>query len=731
MKGRARNSESDRGGERAWTIPPRRLQQDLPLRALYFTAVAAGFIGILPDGAAWKFYGLLFGTTCIWCHSRRVETVSGGVPRLGLLCLLSYAFMALALLSGNGIRDFIGGPFLGLMGVTLLVLLFRYRTETDLALLGLIVLMLFVVGAANQSAAFPAAFIVGTAALCVSWTRQMGLQDSARAPSWRFKTAVVILTAGVSIALFLVFPRQFFRPIGNRDPGGPSPHQASEPISMVGIDPTRNSLSLTNLQELLLNDSIVLKLNVQFRGGNQYRVAAPLFLRGDILDVYADGIWKNQAPATEILYDNQDGRDDDWITVRRARRRRGFVEAVQHIRMAPMGDLCFSIPNPVRVEQRAIRFDPRGVLSFLEPRNSETEYLVISQIPPSGGAWPLRDLRPAPPPPGLSVNLQVPDRFRQFLVEADLAMSPDTPPWIQVQTIREFLVLEYSYSLEAFQPSAGSDPILHFLEEKQTGYCVHFASALALLCRAAGLPTRIATGFLVDGPPGPEGLYNVRQYHAHAWTEVFFPVYGWVQFDATPASGMAAAQQDVSQTTTPLETGQSRLSQLFQSYDFEKQTRWFSGHLKRARAVADLIRSVVTHPGVIVGALAAAGLGVAVYRRMPASRQRRLRQWLRPRRAGSAVPFYRDFLWIMSRRGFGKAESQTGREFLRELCVSGVLSSEDMTWFMNRFYAVRYGHRTLSPEETDRMKAFLDRLEVSDSGSGSEGGRKRGGGASG
>ena len=69
------------------------------------------------------------------------------------------------------------------------------------------------------------------------------------------------------------------------------------------------------------------------------------------------------------------------------------------------------------------------------------------------------------------------------------------------------------------------------LKDERRGYCDMFASSLAVLCRTASIPARLATGF-APGDPSGDG-FNLRAEDKHAWTEVYFPGTGWVALDAT------------------------------------------------------------------------------------------------------------------------------------------------------------------------------------------------------
>ena len=71
-----------------------------------------------------------------------------------------------------------------------------------------------------------------------------------------------------------------------------------------------------------------------------------------------------------------------------------------------------------------------------------------------------------------------------------------------------------------------------FLFDYQSGFCNYYATAEVILLRAAGIPARWAVGY-AQGEPQEDGSYIVRQSDAHAWPEVYFPDYGWVEFEPT------------------------------------------------------------------------------------------------------------------------------------------------------------------------------------------------------
>lgn len=103
-------------------------------------------------------------------------------------------------------------------------------------------------------------------------------------------------------------------------------------------------------------------------------------------------------------------------------------------------------------------------------------------------------------------------------------------------------------------PADQGDFARWFLEEGESGYCTHYATAAVVLLRAAGIPARYASGYLTDVEAGvPTAVTSDR---AHAWAEYFLPGTGWVILDATPPEAQRARPEraPATQPTEPKET---------------------------------------------------------------------------------------------------------------------------------------------------------------------------------
>ena len=97
------------------------------------------------------------------------------------------------------------------------------------------------------------------------------------------------------------------------------------------------------------------------------------------------------------------------------------------------------------------------------------------------------------------------------------------------------------YTLSPYVIPEGEDFALYFLEKSKQGYCIHFATAAALMLRALDVPARVACGFVVDVPPGGEGqAVSVTDQNAHAWVEVYYDYIGWIPLEVTPPAPRGA-----------------------------------------------------------------------------------------------------------------------------------------------------------------------------------------------
>jgi transglutaminase-like putative cysteine protease len=121
----------------------------------------------------------------------------------------------------------------------------------------------------------------------------------------------------------------------------------------------------------------------------------------------------------------------------------------------------------------------------------------------------------------------------------------------------------FTYSLDQ-RAGSGMDLLAHFVTDDRVGYCEQFASAMAAMGRALGIPSRVVVGFL-DGQSLPDGRILYTSDERHAWPEMYFPGSGWVRFEPTPAQRAAYVPpytQNRSATQTPTQAPTSAPSKL-------------------------------------------------------------------------------------------------------------------------------------------------------------------------
>jgi protein-glutamine gamma-glutamyltransferase len=111
-------------------------------------------------------------------------------------------------------------------------------------------------------------------------------------------------------------------------------------------------------------------------------------------------------------------------------------------------------------------------------------------------------------------------------------------PYAFVMSVRNYLSTTHGFSYTQTPPQH-QYPLASFLFADKAGYCQQFSGAMAMLLRMGGIPARVAAGFTSGVYDKQSGRWNVADIDAHAWVEAWFPNYGWVRFDPTPATAPA------------------------------------------------------------------------------------------------------------------------------------------------------------------------------------------------
>ncbi len=104
-----------------------------------------------------------------------------------------------------------------------------------------------------------------------------------------------------------------------------------------------------------------------------------------------------------------------------------------------------------------------------------------------------------------------------------------------VKRVENYLRSNYTYNLDVPQVPEGRDAVDYFLFEAPGGFCSYYASAMAVMLRLQGIPSRVVTGYSMGEFDYRVNEYRVRVNNAHAWVEVYFNEYGWIEFEPTTA----------------------------------------------------------------------------------------------------------------------------------------------------------------------------------------------------
>ena len=108
-------------------------------------------------------------------------------------------------------------------------------------------------------------------------------------------------------------------------------------------------------------------------------------------------------------------------------------------------------------------------------------------------------------------------------------------PYDQAKAIEQWLRGSITYSETISAPPPGVDPVEWVLFDVRQGYCTYYATAMIVMLRHLGIPARLAAGFSQGEVDAASGQYVVRERDAHTWVEVYFPGYGWIEFEPTTA----------------------------------------------------------------------------------------------------------------------------------------------------------------------------------------------------
>ena len=336
--------------------------------------------------------------------------------------------------------------------------------------------------------------------------------------------------------------------------------------------------TLTLGGERTVSDRLIME--VEAPSGRYWRAVA--------FDRFTGRQWINTAEGENTYRSNQPIPAREWSA------RRPVTQTVT-IR-TPTGNILLAMPDVVQASIPLAAL--QQPLDYLDPAESassgrrDTEltwarsritleagesYRVIS----SQTTVTIRELREAGlvqyPTQDLTRYLQLPITFSPRVAElAEQVMAGESTTYDKVKALERFLrTFAYDEGIKA--PAPDQDPLEYFLFDIQSGYCDYYASAMAAMLRSQGIPARAASGY-AEGTYDPEiGSYLVTERDAHTWVEVYFPQYGWIEFEPTAGESILDRPSGVELQDSGLIPGMDELMPededfLFDdAFDFEEE----------------------------------------------------------------------------------------------------------------------------------------------------------------
>jgi transglutaminase-like putative cysteine protease len=327
------------------------------------------------------------------------------------------------------------------------------------------------------------------------WRTQLGL-------AWRQRLKPAVLVAALALpltlCLFLLFPR-----LGSPLWGAPLDPAGGR----TGIS---DSMAPGDISALIIDDSPAFRVTLL---SGQMPPRSQRFWRGPVLWQFDGRTWTRPG----YLFNNYEAstleaRDDPV-------RYQLIMEPTEQPWVLAL-DVPTAAPEGLRLGADQVLRAPRPIIRAERfELSSATHYLLEPELLPT---WRRLALEL---PIGYNPRSQALARgWRAELGGDDAAIIQRALAWFN---------REFSYSLTP--PLLGLHSVDEFLFETREGFCEHYASAFAVLMRAAGIPTRVVTGYLGGQYNALGGFWLVLQSDAHAWNEVWLEGRGWVRVDPTAA----------------------------------------------------------------------------------------------------------------------------------------------------------------------------------------------------
>ncbi|HBT48590.1 MAG: Transglutaminase-like superfamily protein [Caldanaerobacter subterraneus] len=298
--------------------------------------------------------------------------------------------------------------------------------------------------------------------------------------------------------------------------------------------------------------------------------------------------------------------------------------------------------------------------------------------------------------------LSYPSNLPERVKELAYSLTKDKQnQYDKVKAVEEYL-RKFPYSLDVPPTPPGRDFVDYFLFDLKKGYCTHYATAMAVMLRTVGIPTRYVVGFKLPPAPDKNGKYIVTTADAHAWVEVYFDDYGWVTFEPTPHYPSIEFPIFLSSTSSDLPK-EDILPDNRREEDFKNIEEGMSQSEKvtgSENAPVDKKKEIKLIEVLGAFLLIMASSIFALYFKK--------KKTLDKDEKYLVIYYYDKIVRKLSKRGFTMRDSETTLEYQERVAKEGYKDFEQITRIYNKTV---YGSKRPSLEEIKRMKEFFDSLK--------------------
>ncbi len=437
-------------------------------------------------------------------------------------------------------------------------------------------------------------------------------------------------------------------------------------------------------------------------------VRLALYLRGAAFDRYNGRSWSRSAPST-LSRAEQIGSAVHlrrWPNPAADRKLRVELQPIDPpVVFLPPDAAALTLLTPTNVVPAALPVLYAGQEGQLSYRSSSESGLRYEVALADGSEPPARPLDAAARARYLALPSDLPPRISE-LAETWIAGETDTER--RAKRVEAALRKGYRYDLDS--PSgAAKNPLDDFLFVSKRGHCEFYSTAMAILLRTQGIPTRNVNGF-IGGTFNRFGrYYAVRQGDAHSWVEVYVEGRGFVRFDPTPPAD-AAPQSEISGVLAfvrdMVEAAAQRWDRNVVGYDMRQQV----GLLRAVRDRYGELRTKTKLGGimfgsprraafVLLGLGALVAVGVVLWKRRGKSRRKLAQPSELAARLRETAELYRALDEALSLRGVPRPSGTPPLTHARSLAELGHPVADVTLSLTQRYLLARFGNQPLSAEE--------------------------------